>query len=144
MRAQLAQFAEMNDTCPQITIQVLPFACGAHPAGGGPLSILRFAGAPSLGVVHLPGSCGGIFLDSPPDVARPCQGLHPAEGLRAHPGRDRAAAPGYGRTLTGARLRKPLLVQTANTRTITNIPPRTPLDRSPSSAHLYRSITNWR
>lgn len=29
----------------------------------------RFAGAPSLGVVHLPGPCGGIFLDSPPDVA---------------------------------------------------------------------------
>ncbi len=70
MRDQLARLAEMRGTCPQITIQVLPFASGAHPAGGsGPLSILRFADAPSLGMVHLPGPYGGICLDSPPDVA---------------------------------------------------------------------------
>jgi transcriptional regulator with XRE-family HTH domain len=70
MQAQLARLAEMTTTCPQITIQVLPFASGPHPAGAsGPLSILRFADAPSLGVVHLPGPNGGIFLDSPPDVA---------------------------------------------------------------------------
>jgi transcriptional regulator with XRE-family HTH domain len=70
MRVQLARLAEMSDTCPQITIQVLPFAAGAPPAGGnGPLSILRFADAQSLGVVHLPGPCGGICLASPPDVA---------------------------------------------------------------------------
>jgi transcriptional regulator with XRE-family HTH domain len=70
MRAQLAHLAEMSGTHPQITIQVLPFASGAHPASGsGPLSILRFADAPSLGVVHLPGPCGGIILDSPSDVA---------------------------------------------------------------------------
>jgi hypothetical protein len=70
MRAQLTHLAEMSATHPQITIQVLPFAGGAHPVGGsGPLSILRFAGAPSLGVVHLPGPFGGIILDSPPDVA---------------------------------------------------------------------------
>ena len=70
VRAQLAHLVEMSGTCPQITIQILPFACGAHPAGGsGPLSILRFAGVPSLGVVHMPGPCGGICLDSPQDVA---------------------------------------------------------------------------
>jgi transcriptional regulator with XRE-family HTH domain len=70
MRAQLARLAEMTTTCPQITIQVLPFGSGPHPAGAsGPFSILRFADAPSLGVVHLPGPNGGIFLDSPPDVA---------------------------------------------------------------------------
>jgi transcriptional regulator with XRE-family HTH domain len=70
MRAQLTRLAEMSATCPQITLQVLPFATGAHPAGAsGPLSILRFADAPSLGVVHLPGPNGGIILDSPPAVA---------------------------------------------------------------------------
>jgi transcriptional regulator with XRE-family HTH domain len=69
MRAQLTRLAEISETCPQITIQVLPFACGARPVGGGPLSILRFAGAPSLGAVHLPGPSGGICLDSPSDVA---------------------------------------------------------------------------
>ena len=46
MRTQLTRLAEMSGTCPRITIQVLPFAAGAPPAGGnGPLSILRFAGA---------------------------------------------------------------------------------------------------
>jgi hypothetical protein len=69
MRSQLTRLAEISDTCPQITIQVLPFACGVHPVSGGPQSILRFAGAPSLGVVHLPGPSGGICLDSPSDVA---------------------------------------------------------------------------
>ena len=70
MRAQLAHLAEMSDICPQITIQVLPFGCGVHSAvGSGPLSILRFANAPSLGVVHLPSACGGICLDSQSDVA---------------------------------------------------------------------------
>ena len=70
MRAQLARLAEMSGTYPQITIHLLPFTAGAPPVGGnGPLSILRFADAQSLGVVHLPGPCGGICLDSPPDVA---------------------------------------------------------------------------
>lgn len=70
MQGQLARLAEISATCPQITLQVLPFAGGAHPTGGsGPLSILRFADAPSLGVVYLPGPCGGICLDSPLDVA---------------------------------------------------------------------------
>src|ERR1035437_3569749 len=70
MRAQLTRLAELSATYPQITLQVLPFATGAHPAGAsGPLSILRFADAPSRGVVHLPGPNGGIILDSPPAVA---------------------------------------------------------------------------
>jgi hypothetical protein len=70
MRAQLTRLAEMTSAYPQITIQVLPFASGAPPAGvNGPLSILRFADAQSLGLVHLPGPCGGICLDTPPDVA---------------------------------------------------------------------------
>jgi transcriptional regulator with XRE-family HTH domain len=70
MCAQLARLGEMTTTCPQITLQVLPFAGSPHPAGAsGPLSILRFADASSLCVVYLPGPSGGIFLDSPPDVA---------------------------------------------------------------------------
>jgi len=74
IRAQLAHLAQVTTTFPQITIQVLPFAGGAHPASAsGPLSILRFASALSLGVVHLPGPNGGIFLDSPPDIASHAQ-----------------------------------------------------------------------
>jgi len=51
MRAQFARLAEMSGTYSQITIQVLPFAAGSN----GPLSILRFADAQCLGMVHLPG-----------------------------------------------------------------------------------------
>jgi transcriptional regulator with XRE-family HTH domain len=70
MRAQLTHLVEVTTIYPQITIQVLPFAGGPHPVGAsGPLSILRFADAPSLGVVHLPGPNGGIFVDNPPNVA---------------------------------------------------------------------------
>jgi transcriptional regulator with XRE-family HTH domain len=70
MRTQLARLAEMSRTCPQITIQILPFASGVYPPGSsGPFSILRFAGAPNLGVVHLVGPSGGICLDGLPDVA---------------------------------------------------------------------------
>jgi hypothetical protein len=55
MRAQLTRPAEMGGAYPQITIQVLPFAAGAPPAGvNWPLSILRFADMQILGVVHLP------------------------------------------------------------------------------------------
>ncbi|MGD0609439.1 MAG: helix-turn-helix transcriptional regulator, partial [Streptosporangiaceae bacterium] len=74
MRAQLTHLAELTATHPHITLQVLPFATGAHPASAsGPFTILRFADAPSLGVVHLPGPCGGIILDNPPDVASHAQ-----------------------------------------------------------------------
>ncbi len=74
MRAQLAHLAQMSVTHSQISIQVLPFTGGAHPASGsGPLSILRFADAPSLGVVHLPGPGGGIILDGSPDVTSHAQ-----------------------------------------------------------------------
>src|ERR1035441_5528269 len=70
MRARPARLTELSGTRPQITLQVLPFAAGAHPAAAtGPLSILRFADAPSLSVGYLRGPCPGIFLDSPPDVA---------------------------------------------------------------------------
>jgi uncharacterized protein DUF5753 len=76
MRAQLAHLAEMSSTYSRIKIHVLPFAAGAPPAGGnGPLSILRFASTESLGVVHLPGLCGGIYLDSPLDVASHVRGF---------------------------------------------------------------------
>ena len=104
MRAQLARLAEMSGTYSQITIQVLPFAAGAAPAGSnGSLSILRFANAQSLGVVHLPGPCGGICLDSPADVASHTRAFTLLKGLRAYPGRDHAPTPGYGRALTPAK-----------------------------------------
>ena len=115
MRAQLARLAEMSGTYSQITTQVSPFAAGAPPAGGnGPLSILRFADAQSLGVVHLPGPSGGICLHSPPDVASHVRAftLLKASALTRPRPRD---CSGTWTHAKAAQLRTPPLVHTANT-----------------------------
>lgn len=53
MNAQLGQLAAFGEGLPQVTIQVLPFSSGAHPASGaGPLEALELADATSPGVVH--------------------------------------------------------------------------------------------
>jgi len=52
-----------------LTVQVLPFSCGAHAASGaGPVAVLELAG--SLGAVHLGGLSGGVCLEDPAAVAR--------------------------------------------------------------------------
>ena len=70
MRAQIRWLAEISGTCPWVTLQVLPFGAGAPPKHIGPMSILRFAEAPSLGVVHLPGLDGGVCLTGQAALAR--------------------------------------------------------------------------
>jgi transcriptional regulator with XRE-family HTH domain len=63
----LAEFAADSGT---VTVQVLPFEKGAHAAAGvGPLSMLQFAEAPGLGLVHLGGVGGGICLEAQEDIA---------------------------------------------------------------------------
>lgn len=69
MKAQLATLAETSRINPA-AIQVLPFQAGAHAAASlGSLAILRFPGAPALGVVHQDGPGGGTFLDDQADLA---------------------------------------------------------------------------
>jgi DNA-binding XRE family transcriptional regulator len=63
----LAGFAADSGT---ITVQVLPFDSGAHGAAGvGSLSMLQFAEAPGLGLVHLGGVGGGVCLEAQEDIA---------------------------------------------------------------------------
>jgi transcriptional regulator with XRE-family HTH domain len=70
MRGQLTRLAELSGSS-RLSIQVLPFAAGAHPAfDAGGLTILIFAEAPDLGIVHLPGISGGRYLEDRDDVAR--------------------------------------------------------------------------
>jgi transcriptional regulator with XRE-family HTH domain len=70
MNAQLDQLAAFAEDLPQVTVQVLPFSHGAHAAiGAGPLAVLELAGSQSLGVVHLGGLSGGIYLQDPAAVA---------------------------------------------------------------------------
>lgn len=70
MRAQLARLAEVSSERAQVNLQVLPFSAGANAAISGPFVIMKFPEAPDLGVVHLEGQTGGIYLESPDEVAR--------------------------------------------------------------------------
>jgi transcriptional regulator with XRE-family HTH domain len=55
----------------RISLQVLPFAAGAHAAAGcGPMTILRFARNQEIGVVHLSGLSGGVSLEDAAAVGR--------------------------------------------------------------------------
>jgi hypothetical protein len=70
MREQLNRLIEITDELPNVTIQVLPFAAGAHAATSGPFVVLRFPETADLGVVYLEGQTGGVYLESETDVAR--------------------------------------------------------------------------
>jgi transcriptional regulator with XRE-family HTH domain len=55
----------------RVTLRVIPFAAGAHAAaGGGPMTILRFARNQGIGVVHLSGLSGGVSLADAAEVGR--------------------------------------------------------------------------
>jgi transcriptional regulator with XRE-family HTH domain len=86
MREQLARLAALAETgfadglpdsdIPEdersrISLRVLPFAAGAQAvAGCGSMTLLRFAEAPEIGIIHLPALSGGISLEGREDVAR--------------------------------------------------------------------------
>ncbi len=104
MDTQLGQLAAFAEDLPQVTIQVLPFSRSAHAASGaGPLAVLELAGVPFLGVVHLGGLSGGIYLEDPDTVARHVRlfrhvrtaALRPGESARLI--RDIAAGKQLGR-----------------------------------------------
>jgi len=70
MADQLAHLAGLESDFPNVTVQVLPFSAGAYAAASASVAILRFPGAPSLGVVYLEGLTGGAYLESQQDVAQ--------------------------------------------------------------------------
>ncbi len=70
MRAQLRHLSDIGSTRPNVNVQILPFAAGAHAATSGPHVIMKFPEAPDLGVVYLEGQTGGIYLESTDEVAR--------------------------------------------------------------------------
>lgn len=86
MRQQLGRLAALADTGfadglpdsgaaeagrSRVSLRVLPFAAGAHAAaGGGSMTLLRFAETPEIGVVHLAALSGGVSLAGREEVAR--------------------------------------------------------------------------
>lgn len=67
MREQLEHLAVMAQR-PNITIQVLPDAHGAHPSMATPFVILGFDLAPDFGVVYLDYLTGSLYMDEPGEV----------------------------------------------------------------------------
>ncbi len=53
---------------PGMTIQILPFACGAHAAHGGPFSILEFPDRSDSEVAYVESVAGYIYLEKDKDV----------------------------------------------------------------------------
>jgi hypothetical protein len=67
MREQLRHLVDMSEH-PAVTLQVLPFNVGSHPAMGGPFSILRFSEPDLRDVVYIEQLTSAIYLDKPSDV----------------------------------------------------------------------------
>ena len=69
MRAQLQHIVQMADR-QHISVQVLPFRAGAHPAMDGSFIILGFPEAPDPDVVYLESQTGSLYLEKLPEVDR--------------------------------------------------------------------------
>ena len=68
MSEQLSRLIELSDQ-PNVTVQVIPYSVGAHPAMDSTFNILEFAGSvPS--VVYVEGLVGWIYVERPQDIDR--------------------------------------------------------------------------
>ena len=67
MREQLEHLIEMADR-PGVTLQVLPFECGAHAGHGGPFSVLEFPTRSDSEVAYVESVAGNIYLEKDRDV----------------------------------------------------------------------------
>ena len=69
MRGQLERLIDATKL-PNVTLQILPFAGGAHPAMVGAFSILRFADRELPDVVYLEHLTNAVYLDKRAEVER--------------------------------------------------------------------------
>lgn len=69
MRSQLEWLAA-RATLPHVTIQVLPFAAGAHAGMEGPFLILGFPEQADPDVVYVDNTTAGIYLEEPAEILR--------------------------------------------------------------------------
>jgi transcriptional regulator with XRE-family HTH domain len=69
MLRQLHHLIELAEL-PNITIQVLPFAAGPHPAMASSFSLLCFPQTPAMDCVFIDIKGGVIYIEKPSDVAR--------------------------------------------------------------------------
>ena len=67
VREQLQYLIEVADH-PAVTLRIMPFSAGAHPAMGGPFTILRFAEPDLADVVYIEQLTSGLCLEKPSEV----------------------------------------------------------------------------
>jgi transcriptional regulator with XRE-family HTH domain len=67
MRAQIEHLLEISQL-PHVNIQVLRLRAGGHSAGGGPVTLLRFAGDQLPDVVYLEQLASAVYPSSPADL----------------------------------------------------------------------------
>ncbi len=68
LRGQLQHIIEMQKL-PNVTVQVLPFSVGLHPAMAGSFAALRFPETP-MNTVYIDVQGGAVWVEKPPDVER--------------------------------------------------------------------------
>jgi hypothetical protein len=62
MRAQLRHLVDVADL-PRVTLQVMPFSQGGHPAAGGSFTIMRFAEPDLPDIVYIEQLTSALYLD---------------------------------------------------------------------------------
>ncbi|MBO0867398.1 MAG: helix-turn-helix domain-containing protein [Micromonosporaceae bacterium] len=67
LRRQLTRLADSNERS-MVTVQVLPFAAGAHRALAGSFVILEFTGGSEGPLVYSEGMTGGVFRSKPEEL----------------------------------------------------------------------------
>lgn len=72
MRKQLNHIAEIAKL-PHVSVQVLPFGAGVHPAMDGAFRILGFPEPGDPDVVYLENQIGSLYLEESPEIARYAQ-----------------------------------------------------------------------
>jgi len=69
MRDQLARLIEVHAQ-PNVTVQVLPFAAGAHAGMDGPFTILDFPDQGDADLVYAKNATGGLFLEKEEELKK--------------------------------------------------------------------------
>ena len=69
MAGQLAHIGQLAAR-PNVTVQVLPFTAGAHPAMLGSFTLMQFPDPADRDVVYLEAETGALYLEKPEDVRR--------------------------------------------------------------------------
>lgn len=83
MAAQLDKILEVSAR-PNISVQVLPYALGAHPAVESNFTILELPG-PTPGVVYVEGLIGSVYLERTEDLKRYDEIFHELQSIALSP-----------------------------------------------------------